>query len=229
MSFLLFGNLLLWLTPIWMLAVGVTIGVVVLVVLYGGLTVISRQAAEAVPRLIRESILLPISYLVLAMVVFCLLGIPTMPAGSVVASLRRLPAVGERQVTVSIPARAEDDAIPVDFRASELQRYSIISKQDLIVNTERGNAYAKPLILVEGNEPYNWTPSSTRPRLLDGTVTELFVTNQSDAATDITFDFTTDVEMPEVHQIPIVAGAVVGVYLVYLLLYWLFPSLSAIA
>jgi ABC-type transport system involved in multi-copper enzyme maturation permease subunit len=229
MSFLLFGNLLLWLTPLWMLSVGVTIGAIILVALYGGLAAISRKAAEAVPRLIRESVLLPISYLALAMVAFCLLGIPTMPAGSVVASLRRLPAVGQRQIKVSIPAHGEDVEVPVSFRASELQRYSFASKQDLVINIGAGSAFTKPLIEVEGNEPLLWTPSSPRPRLLDGTVDRLFVTNQSDAATELIIDYTTDVEMPEVHQIAIVAASVVGVYLVYFALYWFFPKISAIA
>jgi ABC-type transport system involved in multi-copper enzyme maturation permease subunit len=230
MSFLLFGNLLLWLTPIWMLSVGVTIGAAVLVALYGGLWGVSRLAAEAVPRVIREGILLPISYLVLAMVAFFLLGIPTMPASSVVASLTRLPAVGPLHWTKSIPAHAEDVEVDVDFRADEIQRYSFASsQQDLVIDTEPGNAYAKPMILVEGSEPYTWTPSSSRQRLFDGTITKLYVTNQSDVPTDLTIDVTTDVSMPEVHQIPVVAAATAGVYLVYLLLYWLLPSLSTIA
>jgi ABC-type transport system involved in multi-copper enzyme maturation permease subunit len=229
MSFLLLGNLLLWLTPVWMLAVGVTIGVVVLVALYGGLWIFSRAAAEAVLRIVREGVLLPISYLAIALVAFFLLGIPTMPASSVVASLKRLPAIGPMHWTKAIPAHAEDVEIPVDFRADEVQRYSLSSPQDVVVNTESGKAYAKPLILVEGNEPYTWTPSSPRQRLFDGTVTKLYATNQSDAPTDLTIDVTTDVPMPEVHQIPLVAGATIGVYLVYLLLYWLLPNISAIA
>ena len=50
MSFLLFGNLLMWLTPLWMLSVGVTIGVAILLVLYGLLWLVARPAAEAVVR-----------------------------------------------------------------------------------------------------------------------------------------------------------------------------------
>lgn len=229
MSFLLLGNLLLWLTPIWMLSVGVTIGVVVLLALYGGLWIFSREGAEAVFRIVREGVLLPITYLAIAMVAFFLLGIPTMPAGSVVESLKRLPAVGTIHLTKAIPAHAEDVEIPVDFRADEVERYSLTSPQDVVVNTEAGKAYDKPMILVEGNEPYTWTPSSPRPRVFDGTVTKLYATNQSDAPTDLTFDLTTDVPMPEVHQIAVVAAATIGVYLVYLLLYWLLPNISAIA
>ena len=144
MSFLLLGNLLLWLTPIWMLSVGVTIGVVVLLALYGGLWIFSREGAEAVFRIVREGVLLPITYLAIAMVAFFLLGIPTMPAGSVVESLKRLPAVGTMHWTKAIPAHAEDVEIPVDFRADEVERYSLTSPQDVVVNTEAGKAYDKP-------------------------------------------------------------------------------------
>ena len=181
--------------------------------LYGVLWLISRRAAEAVPRIIRESVLLPISYMAMVFVGFCLLGSPTMPTKSLIESLKRLPAVGPQQVVREIPPRSEDVEVAVDFRADELQRYAFESQQDLIVNVEPGKAYSDPLILVEGNEPYVWTPSSNRQRLFDGLVTKLYVTNQSDAPTELKIDVTTDVEMPEVHQIPITAAAVVGVYL----------------
>jgi ABC-type transport system involved in multi-copper enzyme maturation permease subunit len=231
MNFLVFGvgNLLLWLTPVWILSVGVTCGVAALLVLYGGLWLLARPAAQAVPRIIRESVLLPISYVALALVGYCLLGATAMPTSQMFASLRRLPDVGPLSFTAEIPARSEDAEVAVDFRADEIQRYSFESEQDLVVNTEPGTVYTKPLILVEGSEPYVWTPSSKLQRLLDGWVTKLYVTNQSDLPTTLVINVTTDVELPEVHQIPVAAAAVVGVYLVYLLLYWLFPGLSAIA
>jgi len=119
--------------------------------------------------------------------------------------------------------------VPVEFRSEELQRYAFESDQDLIVDAEKGRAYASPLILVEGNEPYAWTPGSNRPRHFDGLATKLFVTNQSDAPAELTINVLTDVEMPEVHQVPITAVAVVGTYLIYFLIYWLFPGVSVIA
>jgi ABC-type transport system involved in multi-copper enzyme maturation permease subunit len=229
MSFLLFGNLLLWLTPVWILSVGVAIGVAILAVLFAALWIYSRQIADGVLRIVREGILLPISYLALAMTAFFLLGIPTMPTGSVVESLKRLPSVGQLHWNKEIPAHAEDVEIDVDFRADEIQRYSLTSQQDVVVNTEAGKAYTKPMILVEGNEPYRWSPSSPKPRQFDDTITKLYVTNQSDASTDLDIDVTTDVPMPEVHQIPLVAASTVGIYLLYLLLYWLMPNISSIA
>jgi ABC-type transport system involved in multi-copper enzyme maturation permease subunit len=226
---ILLGNLSIWLTPMWLLSVGVTIGAAILLLLYGLLWLVSRSAARAVPRVIKESVLQPISYVVLALVAFCLLGAAMMPVRDVVASLRRLPHVGEYQTTVEIPPRTEDQEVPVSFRADELDRYSFESEQDVVVGVEKGKAYADPLIIVEGGEPYVWTPSSKTQRLFNDTVTKLYVTNESDVPTELTINLATDAPMREVHQIPITAAAVVGLYLVYLLLYWLLPGLSAIA
>jgi ABC-type transport system involved in multi-copper enzyme maturation permease subunit len=229
MNFLLLGNLFLWLAPIWMLSLGVTCGAAILAVLFAVLWLVSRSSAEAAVRTIRESVLLPITYIVAALVAFCLLGAVSMPTGQVVASLKRLPAVGTKTWTVTVPAHTEDAELDVDFRADELQRYALNSEQDLIVGVEKGKAYSDPLILVEGSEPYVWNPSSKIQRLFDGWVTKLYVTNQSDAPTKLEVTATTDVEMPEVHHIPLVAASVVGLYLVYLLFCWLLPSLSVIA
>ena len=229
MSFVLFGNLTMWLTPVWILSVGVTIGMAILLVLYGLLRLLARPAAEAVTRVVRESVLLPITYMAIVFVGFCLLGAPTMPTKLLVDSLKRLPSVGPQQISVTIPANTDDFDVPVDFRSEELQRYAFESDQDLIIDAQQGKAYSSPLVLVEGNEPYVWTPSSNRPRQFDGLVTQFYVTNQSDAPAKLKIDVLTDVEMPEVHQIPITATAVVSTYLVYFLIYWLFPGVSVIA
>lgn len=230
MSFaLLASNLTMWLTPIWILAVGVTIGAAILAVLWGVLALVSRPAATGAVRVVRESVLLYVSYLVIAMVAFCILGAATMPTKEVIASLKRLPDVGSTQWKVTIPPRTEDKEIDVDFRADELQRYSFESSQDLIINTDAGKAYSDPKFLVEGDESYVWTPSSKRGRLIDGWITKLYLTNESDSPAELTINATTDVEMPQVHQIPIAAGAVVVLYLGYLLLCWQLPGLSAIA
>jgi ABC-type transport system involved in multi-copper enzyme maturation permease subunit len=219
----------MWLTPVWILSVGVTIGVAILLVLYGLVWLIARKAADSIARILRESVLLPISYMAAVFVGFCLLGAPAMPTKLLVDSLRRLPAVGPQERSITIPAGQEDLDVPIEFRADELQRYAFKSNQDLVINTEQKQAYSTPLVLVEGDEPYVWTPGSNRPRLFDGVITNLYVTNQGDAPAELQINVLTDVEMPEVHQIPITAAAVVGVYALYVLLYWLLPGVSVIA
>lgn len=223
------GNLSIWLTPVWILALGVTAGAVALVALYCILWLVARPAAETALRLVKESVLQWISYVVLACVAFAVLAAPVMPWRQVADSLARLPHVGLFEKTVDIPARTDDMEVPLDFRSDELQAYAFTSDEDVVVGVEPEKAYSDPLIVVEGREPFNWTPSSKRQRLFDGNVTKLYVTNQSDVPTKLAIQLTTDVPMPEVRQIPITAASVVGVYLVYLLLHWLLPGVSTIA
>lgn len=225
------GNLSIWLTPIWVLSVGVTLGAVVLAALFGILWLVSRPAAESALRVVQESILQWISYVVLALIAFFFLAIPLaqVKLPQVIHSLRRLPSVGEREITAQVAARTDDFEIPVDVQADELQEYEIRSEQDVVVGTEPGKAYSNPLIIVDGGEPYSWRPSSKRQRLLDGTISRLFVTNQSDAPTEVSIRLRTDVPILQMKQIPYAAGAVVAVYLVYLLIHWLLPGVSTIA
>jgi ABC-type transport system involved in multi-copper enzyme maturation permease subunit len=225
----MFGNLSIWLTPIWVLSVGVTLGAAVLVLLYAALLLVSRPAAAAMLRVIKESVLQWISYIVLAYVVICFLAIPMMPVKQLFASLGRLPHVGENAITIEVPPRTDDMEVPLGFQSDELQRYSIRSEQDVIVGVEAGKAYSNPLISVEGGEPFVWTPSSKRLRLFEGPVERLYVTNQSDAPTQVTIEITTDAPMVQVRVVPIAAAATVGVYLVYLLTHWLLPGISTIA
>ena len=223
------GNLGIWLTPIWLLSLGVTIGAAALVVLYSVLWLVSRPTAEATLRVVRESVLQWMSYVVLAFVVFCLLATPMMPLRQIADSLRRLPHVGVQSASVEVPVGAEDVEIPIGFVSDELQRYSFSSDQDVIIGVEPGKAYSDPLIRVEGREPYVWTPSSKFQRFFDGTVEKLYATNLGAAPTDLAVEVTTDVPLVQARHIPITAAAVVGVYLLYLLIHWLLLGISTIA
>lgn len=222
-------NINIWLTPVWLLSLGFAAGAIVLLVLYGVLWLVSRRAAEATGRLVRESILQWITYIVMIFVAVAVLGTYFMPWQPVLHSLQRLPHVGEWSTTVEVPAKTDDFEVPVDFIADELQSYSFTSDQDLIVGVEPKLAYSNPLILVEGSEPYVWNPSSKFERHFENQVSKLFVTNESDSPAKLTISVVTDVPYPQVRQIIITAVAVVAVYLVYLLQHLLFPHISTIA
>jgi ABC-type transport system involved in multi-copper enzyme maturation permease subunit len=225
-------NAAIWLTPVWILSLGMTAGAAILLILFGILWLISRSTAAATARLVKESILQWISYMVIAFVVFAVVGTAFMPWQQVVHSLQRLPEVGTQTLTVEVPPRTDDFEVDVRFLADELQRYAISSEQDVIVGVEKGRAYADPLILVEGSDPptpYTWTPSSKRKRMFEGEVAKIFVTNQSDAATPVTVEIVTDVPHPQVRYILMTAASVVGVYLVYFLIHALLPQISTIA
>jgi ABC-type transport system involved in multi-copper enzyme maturation permease subunit len=207
----------------------VTAAAIVLALAYGITWVVSRSTAEAALRLVRESVLQWVSYLVIALVLFCVLASPVMPVRQVFHSLGRLPKVGTATTTVSVPARTDDLEVGLTFESDELQSYTLTSEQDLIVGVEKGKAYSSPLILVEGGEAYQWSPSAKRQRLFTGLIEKVFVTNQSDAPAEMTITTRTDVPLVEVRQIPVAAATILAIYGVYLLLHWLLPGISTIA
>jgi ABC-type transport system involved in multi-copper enzyme maturation permease subunit len=223
------NNAHVWLTPVWILSLGITAGALILLLLYGLLWLVSRSAANVILRLVKESILQWITYAVGAFAVFAVLGFYFMPWRQVEHSLPRLLKVGSQQVSVEIPAETDDMEVDVDFEADELQEYRFSSEQDLVVGVEKGKAYSAPLIQVEGSVPYTWDPSSKRERHFKDHVSKFYVTNQSNVPTTLTIQYRTDVPHPQVRQIPFAAGAVLGVYLFYVLIHFLFPHISTIA
>lgn len=223
------SKLTIWLTPLWLLAVGLVAGAVVLLAAWGICWVVNRRAAQAIAAAVGEGILRPISYVLIALAVLAALAATSMPVGQTLASLRRLPHVQTIDKTVTVPARTDDFRIDAAFRANELQEYSIVSSQDVAVNTETGKGFVEPLMLVQGGEPYRWSPGSPLPRGFDGEVGGIYVTNESDAPSEVHLQFRTDVEMPQVHQLPIAAGSVIALYLIYLLIRVVAPRASVIA
>lgn len=223
------ANFSVWLTPLWLLAIGVTIGAAVLLALWAVVWMIHRRAGRAVVRTISEGVLQPISYVVITLVVFALLVSPAMPVERMLASLKRLPAVGPIPIKMTVPENTADFPIRVSFRADELQTYFLESEQDIAVNVETGKGFVEPLLRVDGGQTYLWTPSNNLPRGFDGTVDELFVTNESGLPTVVEGLIETDVEMPEVHHLPTTAIGVIGLYLIYFLIHATMPRLSVIA
>lgn len=223
------SNLSIWLKPIWLLSLGTTAGLLVLVVLWGLLFLINRRAATAVGNSVREGILLPITYTLAALGILALLASPTMNPSELINSLKRLTNVGRVEVTATIPANTPDYPLEISFRPEELQSYSFDSEQDLAVNIEKGKGYIEPVLQIEGNQLYQWSPGSSLPRSFEDEVDTLYFTNETDLPSKVTVIFTSDVAIPEVHYLPVAALSVVGLYLGYLLINLLAPKAAIIA
>lgn len=223
------SNLSIWLTPIWLLSVGVAAGLLVLLLFWGILAVFSRPAARAIGHMLGEGVLQPLSYIFAGVATFALLASVTMPVGDVVESLARLPEVRPIEEVISLPAGAEDVALSAPFETSELYAYRFASQQDIAVNVEPGIGFTRPLILVEGGDPYAWTPGGTLARSFEGPVDTLYFSNESDQDATIEVLVLRDVEMPQVREILVTAAVVVGLYLLYFVLRWSAPKLSIIA
>lgn len=222
-------NLAIWIKPIWLLALGTTAGLLLLVLIWGLLYLVNRRAAQWVLTTVRESILLPVTYSLTILGVLALLATPAMSPREVFESLARLNAVGEIREEITVPAGAQDHELPISFRADELQSYTIESEQDIAVNSEKGKGYVEPTLQVEGNQLYQWSPGSNLPRGFEEDVETLYLTNDSDLDSKVTVIFNSDVEMPEVHYLATAALGVVGLYGIYLLINLLAPRASIIA
>ncbi len=221
-------NATVWLTPIWLLAVGTTLGGLLLLGLWGVCWLCDRRRARAWQATVGEGILLPITYALLALAALALLAVPLMPVERLLSSLQRLPAVGPISISTTIPAGQVDQAVEVSFRVDELQRFTIDSEQELAVNVEPGRGFSNPLLIVEDGR-YQWLPSGNLPRGFESDVDTLYLSNEADVATVVQATFVTDVEMPEVHQVALATWSVLSLFAVYFLIHWLAPRVSMIA
>ncbi|MEN0109174.1 MAG: ABC transporter permease [Planctomycetota bacterium] len=223
------ANLTLWLTPLWMLSLGVTLAALVLAIAYGVLWATNRRAADAAVAAIGESVLMPAVYLAGGLIALFAFALPQMPAKEVLASLQRLPSVGTKTTTVELAPRSVDTPVAVSMVADELTSYRIESDQDVRLSSAEGLAYTQPVAVIEGDEPYLWNTKSKYKRGLAGSLDAVYLTNDGDAPANVTLEFNTAVRMPEVKRVPVTAAVVIGVVLAYLLLRWLAPDVSNIA
>lgn len=222
------SNLTIWLTPIWLLAAGATMGTLILLAIWGLCWVFNRPLARSMQDTVTEGVLLPISYTLVALAALVAIAGPTMPFDRMVSSLQRLPNVGPQTFEVTVDAQKPDFEVQLPFRVDELQSYSLSSEQEIAVSTETGKGFADPMLIVDDGI-YSWTPGNNKARGFEADVTSLYVTNESDLATVVKGSFVTDVEMPEVHYLPLAAGGVVGLFVIYFLIRWLAPRVSIIA
>jgi len=222
------SNLTIWLTPIWLLSVGATVAALILLAVWCLCWLFNRRLARAMQETISEGILLPISYTLIVLAALVAIASPTMPFQQMVSSLQRLPHVGPQTFEQTVEAQTPDHAVEIPFRVDELQSYSLESEQEIAVSVEAGKGFSDPMVIVDDGL-YNWTPGNNVARGFEADVTTLYITNESDLPTVVKGTFLSDVEMPEVHYLPLAVVSVFGLYLIYFLVRWLAPRVSIIA
>jgi len=229
MPLLPLANLEVWITPVWIVSIGITAAAVVLAVLYGLVRLLWPAGAREVDQAASDGILTPLAYVVGAFVLLSLLAAPSMPVSDVWNSIQRLPTVGEYAGEFTVEANAEDVSWAIAFRADELQQYRLAADGPVRVSIESGRAFLEPDFAISAEEPYEWDPGKKNPRVFQGEITQLYVTNPGDEPVTLTLDYQTDVEMPVVHHLPIGFLAVLAVVLIYFLIDMLLPGISTVA
>ncbi len=235
-SLFVFGLLVTWATPVWVMSVGVALGVALLAIAWGLLYVVSRPAAAWAVAAVREGILLPIGYLALGLTAFALLApllVPGLPYRPLINSVSRLSAVGDRNFEIVIPASKAD--FPLDelrLRLIELGSFSAESDETVAVKTNVQTNFGQFIgfRLTPGNT-YQWF----KPVSLEGQpppkddITDWSATNVGDKPATLIIHTVTNVEFPEVKTVPLTSLALVGLFAVYFLLRALSPKVAAIA
>ncbi len=229
---LLLGVLSTWLTPVWLMGVGVASGLVALLLLYGVAAAASRRFGAFIRMTVREAILLPLSIAVIFISAFTLLSTPLVPYRSLLGAVSRIPVVGDREEDVTVPGVTKDFLIPLPFRPGELQGFDLRSDQPLTVSTfvAKGAAQNGSFVLAPG-EVKKWRKSGPTESIFQAyvDVKNWDATNLGESPANLRILIHTDIEYPEVRIVPMVGGALVGLYLVYLAFGLALPKIAAIA
>ncbi|MBI3837437.1 MAG: ABC transporter permease subunit [Planctomycetia bacterium] len=238
-SVLLLGLLVTWITPLWLVSVGVAMGVAVLGILYGLLFLVSPRLAEVAYTSVREGILLPIFYLAACLTAFAVLGIflvPGIPYRPLIQAVSRIAAVGAAQTEVVVPAATHDFELPLKVRLAELTAFTLESDQPLTVTTNITSSLAQTLgIRLAPGSPFNWDKSAAydrekeRDKIPTPEISKWTATNVAASPAKLRIHTLTDIEFPEVRVAPATALALMALFGLYFAVRLALPKVAAIA
>ena len=227
-----------WLTPMWLLGLGITLGLAVLALVYGVLALVHRSWATAMANMVTDGWMLPIFYLALVTAVLTVAGTLLVPYEPILDSTLRLFSVGKGfQTSVVVPEATKEFAIPLgkpgdplSFRPVELQAFTLEADQPLTVTT-RVNKGVGPdgTKKLEANAEFKWKRAGPLDKPLPPEVDKWTVTNVSTTPATLKIGWDTDVEFPQVRLVEHAALGVIGLFVFYAALQILFPKVSAIA
>jgi ABC-type transport system involved in multi-copper enzyme maturation permease subunit len=238
-SALVFGLLVTWITPLWLLSVGVALGFAVLGILYGVVFLFSRRLAEVVYTSVREGVLLPIFYLGACLSVFALLGVflvPGLPYRPLMGAVARLTRVGRGEIEVVVPPSTHDQELPLQVRLAELTSFTLESDQPLGVSTNIASGLAQTLsIRLPAGAVFTWDKNVAldrdkgRDKPPSAELSKWTATNVTTSPAKLRINTVTDIEYPEVRVVPATALALAALLAVYLALQLALPKVAAIA
>ena len=232
------GLLVTWATPVWLVSVGAALGLAVLALALGLLVLVNRCWAAAAVQRVREGILLPVVYLAAVLSGFAIAGVflvPGLPYTGLANSVSRITAVGPRDVEIVVPPATRDlELNDVRFRLVELNEFTVEADQPVNIGTNIVSNIAQVLMMrVAPGNAATWRKpiSQDRDRVpVDReAVTQWYATNVGTSPATLKIRAVTDIEYPEVLVVPATALALVGLFVVYLLLQAAAPKVAAIA
>jgi len=200
----------------------------------------SPRTVSEVPQAIGEGALWPIFLVTCMFAAIALVGLFAVEKPrALIESLARTPYVGTSVYRATLPptselgaaADPEQHAVPVLFQKNELRRHEFQSTEALTADEKVSEKLdVNPPFEVPANETYRWerTASGDNP-FEEDTVRQIYVRNYGSNPAELKLTVVTQPAFPEVWAIWITAGAVMGVFLLYVLQRTVMPGLSAIS
>ena len=238
-----------WLTPVWILSLGVLGGMLVVAML--GLLVrfvgpmlgtLGKRAASELGIMLGEGFLYPVTLILGGFCIFALLGyfIAHRP-GAILQSISRLHAADELELVLEAPPATrdaageiileEETALPItSVRSNEVMLVSIASDQRLTLSPRPLDVASRRVFESLPNSPDRWNRAAqTEPPWPQGEWDAVHVLNYSDTPAQIKLVVVTRPIVPEVVSIRTVAICVIAIYLLYFLHRVFTPRLAAVA
>jgi len=226
---MLVGLLTTWLTPIWILSVGIAAGLVLLLIVFGLIYVVSPQNGARILSILGDGTMQYVLYCALFLSGFALVAAVQMPVERVANSLARMTVAEQIEREITVPPLTERQELDISFRGAELQSYELESTHDLILGASVDGQYRESGIKIQGGETTRWKKVPGEARPFTGYVSKLYLTNYAKSPATISLKFNIDVEYPQVYSIPVAAVGMLALFGLYFGLHWAAPKVAAIA
>ncbi len=230
------GLLYTWITPLWLISVGVALGTCLLAVVAGILFLVWRNGFDYLVSSVREGILLPIFYLAVVLTGFAVLApllVPGVPVQGVWDSVTRIPAVGTQSWSFEVPASSSEFELEeFHFPLAELYAFSVSADRPVMLSTNITSNLGQRLTMkvVPGDEAVWQKPIvEEKRRAAQDPFTEWVVTNTNTSPVKLELRTITDIEFPQVRVVPYTALALLGLVGAYLAVRLASPKVGAIA
>lgn len=234
-----------WLTPVWIMSLGIAAGFAVLALVWGIIALTSRRWSTEIREALGDGVLMPIQVLGGLFVAFAVVGayVADDPRG-VALSLSRIPSAGTQRLSFTLPASAERakdafapipfETLKVAFRRDEIRRIDFLADQNVEVRTvapeaEQAKTGGVKLDITSGQAAVWLAPTEGLATVLpDRQVTAIYGRNLGDRDATLSVTIITTPAIPQVWTIPMSAIAVVLLFAAYLVPRLSAPKLSAI-
>jgi len=225
MTPLLANRWLVALPPIWLVATGALLSIVVILLVWGLLALLQPRLAAEARTSLRDGFAGPIAWLLASMAAVAIALTPLVPVGSLLRSLGRFTAADRFERTVTVPAGARLEPIPLDLRPQELVSIEFSAPAPLLVRTQQpiaGSALSKvPDVDLVPGTPWEWLRGSSETTPFLSAKAQLEATNAGTDPVPLTIRARLMPEFPETALLPWTVAtllALAGLYALFRLI-----------